>query len=156
MILDVARQDVQPVDLGGQIRGQRADAAVVVGAFYALRPLPVPVDTAVIDRGALSVTIDEEGKTRIREVFMVSAPVAGKMLRAPLEVGDKVIAGRTIVSVIEPTSPTFLDVRSRRELQAVVAAASTANSMTPASGGKLGPVIAALIVIGALLVIFVF
>ncbi|NNE24040.1 MAG: HlyD family efflux transporter periplasmic adaptor subunit, partial [Rhizobiales bacterium] len=106
-----------------------AVAVVVVGAFYALRPLPVPVDTAVIDRGALSVTIDEEGKTRIREVFMVSAPVAGKMLRAPLEVGDKVIAGKTIVSVIEPTSPTFLDVRSRRELQAVVAAASAAVSL---------------------------
>ncbi|MDH3740000.1 MAG: efflux RND transporter periplasmic adaptor subunit [Hyphomicrobiales bacterium] len=113
-----------------------AAAAVIAGAFYALRPLPVPVDTATIDRGALSVTIDEEGKTRIREVFMVSAPVAGKMLRSPLEVGDKVIAGKTIVSVIEPTSPTFLDVRSRRELQAVVAAASAAVALASAEVEK--------------------
>ncbi len=103
-----------------------AVVAVLIGGYYALRPLPVPVDTAVIDRGALAVTIDEEGKTRIREVFMVSAPVAGKMLRSPLEAGDVVEAGKTIVSVIEPTSPTFLDVRSRRELEATVAAASAA------------------------------
>lgn len=116
--------------------GGIAVAAVVVGAFYALRPLPVPVDTAIIERGTVSVTIDEEGKTRIREVFMVSAPVAGKMLRSPLEVGDAVVAGKTIVSVIEPTSPTFLDVRSRRELQAVVAAATAAVALASAEVQK--------------------
>lgn len=113
-----------------------AAVAVIAGALYALRPLPVPVDMAVIDRGPLSVTIDEEGKTRIREVFMISAPVAGKMLRSPLEVGDTVTAGKTIVSVIEPTSPTFLDVRSRRELQAVVAAASAAVALASAEVQK--------------------
>ena len=100
-------------------------AAIVVlgGAAYALRPLPVPVDTALVDRGELEVTIDEEGKTRIREMFMVSAPVAGKMLRSPLEAGDEVVAGKTVVAVIQPTAPAFLDVRSRRELEAAVAAA---------------------------------
>ena len=110
--------------------------AVIAGAYFALRPLPVPVDTATVDRGALSVTIDEEGKTRIREVFMVSAPVAGKMLRSPLEAGDTVEAGKTVVAVIQPRSPAFLDVRSRRELEAAVAAAEAAVQLAKAEVEK--------------------
>ena len=56
-----------------------AIAAVVFGGLiYALRPLPVPVDTAELGTGPLEVTVDEEGVTRIREVYMVSAPIAGK------------------------------------------------------------------------------
>ncbi len=111
-------------------------AAVIAGGVYALRPLPVPVDTASVDRGALEVTIDEEGKTRIREIFMVSAPVAGTMLRSPLHAGDTVKAGDTVVAVIQPKSPEFLDVRSRRELEAAVAAASAAVSLAEAEVQK--------------------
>ncbi len=116
--------------------GLTVGAAAVVAVIYALRPLPVPVDTAKVDRGALSVTIDEEGKTRIREVFEVSAPVAGKMLRSPLEVGDRVVAGKTVVAVILPSSPAFLDVRSRRELTAAVAAAAAAIELAKAEVEK--------------------
>lgn len=113
-----------------------AAAMAVAGTIYALRPLPVPVDTALVDRGALKVTIDEEGKTRIRDVFMVSAPVAGKMLRSPLEVGDTVVAGKSVVSVIQPTTPAFLDVRSRREMEAIVAAAGAAVTLAKAEVQK--------------------
>jgi HlyD family secretion protein len=110
--------------------------AVLAGAFYALRPLPVAVDTAKIGRGPLSVTIDEEGKTRIREIFDVSAPVAGTMLRSPLEAGDTVVAGKTVVAVIQPKSPEFLDVRSRRELEAAVSAAAAAVTLAKAEVQK--------------------
>lgn len=106
--------------------------AIVGGLIYALRPLPIPVDTALIESGPLEVTVDEEGVTRIREVYMVSAPVAGKVLRSPREVGDKVTGGETLVAVIQPGDPSFLDARTRRELGAAVAAAKAAVSLAEA------------------------
>lgn len=105
---------------------------VVGGLIYALRPLPVPVDTAVLGNGPLEVTVDEEGVTRIREVYMVSAPIAGKVLRAPREVGDDAVAGETVVAVIQPGDPSFLDVRTRRELTAAVAASVAAVALAEA------------------------
>lgn len=95
-------------------------AALIV---WALLPQPVPVDMAVIKRGPLEVTVEDEGITRIREVYTVSAPIGGKMLRAPREVGDDVTANKTLVAAIQPTDPTFLDVRSQRVNQAAVHAA---------------------------------
>lgn len=105
-----------------------AVAVVVIagGLVYALRPLPIPVDTAEVRAGPLEVTVDEEGVTRIREVYTVSAPVAGEVRRSPREVGDEVRAGETIVAVILPGDPPFLDARTRRELSAAVAAAEAA------------------------------
>ena len=105
---------------------------IVGGLIYALRPLPIPVDTALIESGPLEVTVDEEGVTRIREVYMVSAPVAGKVLRSPREVGDEVSGGETLVAVIQPGDPSFLDARTRRELGAAVAAAKAAVSLAEA------------------------
>ncbi len=105
---------------------------IVGGLVFALRPLPIPVDTAAVESGPMEVTVDEEGVTRIREVYMVSAPVAGKVLRSPREVGDKVIAGKTMVAIIQPGDPSFLDARTRRELRAAVAAATAAVSLADA------------------------
>ncbi|MBU1213056.1 MAG: HlyD family efflux transporter periplasmic adaptor subunit [Alphaproteobacteria bacterium] len=96
---------------------------VVGGFYYALSPSPVAVDTAVVGRGDLLVTVDEEGKTRIKDVFVVSAPTSGRVLRTALEVGDAVEAGKTTVVAVEPSPPPFLDLRSRRELQAQIEAA---------------------------------
>ena len=90
---------------------------------WALWPQPVPVDMAAVGRGPLEVTVEDEGMTRIREVYTVSAPIGGKMLRSPREVGDEVVAKKTLVAAIEPTDPTFLDVRSQRINQAAVHAA---------------------------------
>lgn len=106
-------------------RGLGAVAVLLVGGgfYYALSPSAVPVDTAVIGRSDLMVTVDEEGKTRIKDVFVVSAPASGRVLRSPLEVGDAVEGGKTTVAAIEPTLPPFLDLRSRRELQAQIEAA---------------------------------
>lgn len=96
---------------------------VVALVVWALWPQPVPVDMAVVKRGPLEVTVEDEGITRIREVYTVSAPIGGKMLRSPREVGDKVEANKTLVASIEPTAPTFLDVRSQRINEAAVHAA---------------------------------
>ncbi len=101
-------------------------AAVLIAgsavAFWALRPQPVAVDTAAIARGALEVTVSEEGRTRVRDIYTVSAPVAGTLQRSLREVGDEVVAGRTVVAVIRPSAPGLLDARARREAEAIVAA----------------------------------
>jgi len=96
--------------------------AIVAGLVVALAPQPVPVDTAKVTRARLSVTVDEEGKTRIRNVYVVAAPISGKVLRSPLHVGDAVAKDETIVAVIQPAAPPFLDVRSSTVLAAQVKA----------------------------------
>ena len=90
---------------------------------FAFRPQPVPVDFADVTRGRLTVTVDEEGETRVRDVFVLSAPVAGRVQRIEIEVGDEVVAGETVVAQIEAVDPTLLDVRSETEAQAAVRAA---------------------------------
>ena len=100
---------------------------VAVGAgWWAFRPQPVAVDIAAIARGALEVTVDDDGTTRIIDVYSVSAPVTGTVQRTPGSVGDRVEAGKTTVAMIRPAAPAFLDARSRREAEAALAAAEAA------------------------------
>ena len=99
---------------------------------WALLPQPVPVDMATIKRGPLEVTVEDEGITRIHDVYTVSSPILGKMLRSPREVGDEVFADKTLVAEIEPTAPTFLDVRSQRVNEAAVQAAQAAVDLAEA------------------------
>ncbi len=99
-----------------------AVVAVVVG----IRPQSVPVELATVERGPLEVTIDEEGETRVRDRFVISAPFAGRVLRIELEPGDTVVAGETVLAVFLPSAPVLLDARSRAEAQAVVETASAA------------------------------
>ncbi len=69
---------------------------LVIGALvYAFLPQPVPVDLAGVSRGALQVTVDDEGRTRVKEIYVVSAPVAGRVLRIESHVSDPVEAGET-------------------------------------------------------------
>jgi HlyD family secretion protein len=100
----------------------------LAGAVWFAWPQPVGVDLAAVSRGPMEVTVEDEGKTHMRHVYAVSAPIAGKVLRiaAHLEdrhVGDPVTADETVVAVMQPTVPSFLDVRSRQELEAAAAAA---------------------------------
>ena len=106
--------------------------AIVAGLVYALRPQPVAVDLATLDRGPMEVTVDEEGVARIRDVFKVSAPITGRVERLPVHVGDPVVANRTVVAAMHPVQPAFLDVRARRELQAAVDAARAAVALAEA------------------------
>ena len=98
-------------------------AAVLIWAF---RPAPVSADFAVVERGSLQVTGDEEGRTRVRDRYVVSAPLPGRMARIELEPGDRVIAGKTVVARLQPTDPTLLDARTRAELEARVRASESA------------------------------
>lgn len=105
----------------------------IVGLIvWALLPQPVPVDLATIKPGPLEVTVEDEGITRVREVYTVSAPIGGKMRRTLREEGEDVVAGETIVAAIEPTEPTFLDVRTQRVNQAAVHAAQAAVDLAEA------------------------
>lgn len=95
-------------------------------AWWAFRAQPVAVDMAAVERGTLEVTVSDDARTRIRDVYTVSAPVAGTVQRTPGHVGDQVVAGETIVGVVRPAAPALLDTRSRREAQAALAAAGAA------------------------------
>ncbi|HZP19311.1 MAG TPA: HlyD family efflux transporter periplasmic adaptor subunit [Bauldia sp.] len=101
---------------------------LLIGAalVYAMLPQPVPVDFAIIDRGPLEVTIDEEGLAHIRDVFEVSAPVAGRVDRLSVEAGDPVKKDETVLASIHPTDPPFLDIRTRRTQEAAIGAAEAA------------------------------
>ena len=80
-------------------------------------PRPAVVDVAEVTRAPLVVTLDEEGETRVRERFVVSAPVAGTLLRIELEPGDAVHQGETVLAVLQPRESTLLDARSRAEAE---------------------------------------
>jgi HlyD family secretion protein len=101
--------------------------AVIVAAGLALGFMPraVPVDVAEVKRAPLTVTVEEEGKTRVRERYTVSAPVAGYVRRIELKAGDAVAAGQ-VLAVIEPLRSDALDPRSRAQAQAQASAAQAA------------------------------
>ena len=108
-------------------------AALVVGGLgYAFWPEPVEVDLAKVERGSLQVTVDEDGKTRIREKYVVSAPLVGRLLRINMEAGDPVVAGKTLLATIEPRDPELLDARTVAQAEArVKAAEATLKKMEP-------------------------
>ncbi len=95
-------------------------AAAAVAIYLAFQPQPVEVDMATVARGRLRVTLNEEGRTRVRDRYMVSAPLAGRVLRIHLEPGDPVRAGSTILARFLPSSPAFLDARAKAEAEARV------------------------------------
>jgi HlyD family secretion protein len=101
-------------------------AVVAALAFWAFRPAPVPADFVTVQRGDLEVTVNEEGRTRVRDRFVVSAPLPGQMRRIELEPGDPVVARKTVLAQFEPADPTLLDVRTRAELEARVRASESA------------------------------
>ena len=102
-------------------------ALVVAGlgaiGFWAFRPQPVPADFAAVLRGPLEVVVEDEGRTRVRDRYVISAPLPGRMGRIELEPGDPVAGGRTVVAQFFPAAPALLDVRTRAELEARVKAA---------------------------------
>jgi HlyD family secretion protein len=96
---------------------------VVALIVVALLPKPVGVDLAAVQRGPLRVTVDEDGQTRIRDRYVVSTPLSGRLLRIGLDVGDAVQAGETVLARIQPTDPELLDPRALAQAQARVKSA---------------------------------
>jgi HlyD family secretion protein len=112
--------------------------AVLIGILvWAFRPAPVGADFATVQRGSLQVTVEEEGRTRVRDRYVISAPVPGSLQRIELEPGDRVVAGRTVVARFEPIDPALLDVRTRSELEARVRAAESAMGASRAERDRI-------------------
>jgi HlyD family secretion protein len=99
-------------------------AGVVAAVAWGLRPQPVLVETAAVTRGTMQVTVDEEGKTRLKERYVISSPITGRMERIDLDEGDPIRAGQTLTSVA-PLPAVFLDERSRAQASAEVNAAES-------------------------------
>jgi HlyD family secretion protein len=102
---------------------------LLAALLYSFMPQPVPVDLVEAAHGPLLITIDEEGETRVRDIYVLSAPVAGRALRIEAEVGDKVVAGETVVAEIEPIDPAFLDPRSEAQARADINAAESSREL---------------------------
>ena len=100
-------------------------AAVILLIVYGFLPKPVNVVTSNVKRGMFADVVEEEGKTRVKERFVISAPVAGYMRRVMLDAGDAVKKGQVVVE-LEPLRSVVLDPRSRAEAVAAVSAAEAA------------------------------
>jgi HlyD family secretion protein len=94
-------------------------AAALAGLIaFGLRPRPTPVEIATVSSGPLRATVNEEGKTRIKQRFTVAAPLAGNLRRIPFKAGAEVTAGETVIAVIDPLLPAMLDARHRAQAEA--------------------------------------
>ena len=101
-------------------KGWRYVAGILVlGLVIAgLWPSPLPVETAKVTRGPLVVTVNEEGVTQVRHRYVISSPVSGNLRRITLKPGAEVVAGETVLAVLEPASGDILDARSRAQAEA--------------------------------------
>lgn len=88
--------------------------AVLAGGAWAARPKPTAVDVDAVREGRLVATLDEEGRTRVRDRYVISAPVPGNVRRSELHPGDEVAAGAVVARIL-PVDPAPLDARSRTE-----------------------------------------
>ena len=109
---------------------------VVAAMAFAFWPRPTNVDIGEVRRGDIRVTIDEQGRTRVRDTYVVSAPVAGRLLRVEVEPGDQVVRGQTIIAQMLPANPAALDIRTREQARASVSAAQAALRLARAEFNK--------------------
>lgn len=107
-------------------------AAIGGGLVHAFMPQPMPVDIGQVTRGDMQVTLDGEGRTRVRDVYVVSSPVTGRKLRISRKVGEAVRAAETVLVSIEPSDPSFLDVRSQAEAASRIKTAEAGSSLAQA------------------------
>lgn len=97
---------------------------IALGAGFQKKPLPVETEVAVL--APMVVSVFEEGKTRIRNRYIISPPLPGLVRRTPLRAGDSVTAGQTLVAVIDPEPSELLSPRSRSQAEARVQSAEAA------------------------------
>lgn len=95
-------------------------ALLILLVVWGLWPKPVMVETGVIARAPLTVRVSEEGKTRIRNRYVVAAPVGGMMQRVVLRPGDEVKANETVITRIVPQTAPLIDPRARIQAQEAV------------------------------------
>ncbi len=101
-------------------------AGLVAALVWALWPQPQPVDLAAVTRGPMQGTIVAQGVTRVRAPTTLAAPITGNVTRSPVEIGDQVTAGETVVAIIQPANPALMDARARAQAEAAVVEAQAA------------------------------
>lgn len=99
---------------------------IVAALVWALWPQPQRVDLASVSRGPMQGAITAQGVTRVRASYTIAAPITGSVTRSPVEVGDAVVAGETVVALIRPADPVLMDARSRAQAEAAVVEAEAA------------------------------
>ena len=107
-------------------------AAAAAGVAWFLMPQPVPVETATVTKGRFVASVDEDGKTRVRERYVVAAPLAGRLTRVRLKAGDSVAADDMVATIMPPPAP-LLDPRSRREAEERLGTAEAARERSKAT-----------------------
>ena len=109
--------------------------AVIAGVGWMLMPRPLVVETAPVTSGRFVAYVAEDGKTRVRERYVVAAPLAGRMTRIGLKVGDRIEAGDAIASIMPAPAP-LLDPRARREAEERLSSAEAEFQRTQAEVEK--------------------
>lgn len=114
--------------------------AIILGVLgllvFGLWPQPVPVEVAVAGRGDVVATVDEEGMTRVKNRYIISAPVGGQMHRIDWKPGAPVVAGETVLTTIESGGADFLDARGLAQAEARVRGAQAAVEMAQAQAER--------------------
>lgn len=110
---------------------------LVLGLTYAFWPRPITVEMGAVTRGPMAVAIEDDGQARVREVYTVSAPFAARVMRIEGEAGDAVSAGETVLANLLPSTPAFLDIRTRSELEAAEQGAEAALAQAEAEVDRI-------------------
>jgi len=126
-----------PKRMGRRLVWGAIAAAAIAGMVWALRPRPIAVETASVTRGPLTATVNGEGRTRVKNLFVVAAQVDGQLERTTLHAGDPVTAG-AVITRIQPIEPRPLDARSRAEARAAIEVARAAVARATASEQEAG------------------
>lgn len=118
-----------------RIVGGLVGLSIVGGMVWSFLPKPLPVDMGKTSKGSLVVTVDEDGKTRVVERYIISAPLSGTLGRVALNAGDDIDAGATLAQIVPAAAP-LLDDRSRSQLEARVLASDAAVKQAEASAER--------------------
>ncbi|KCZ82709.1 RND family efflux transporter MFP subunit [Hyphomonas adhaerens MHS-3] len=108
-----------------------------MGFAWAFSPRAVEIDASYVTRDDMTVTVSDDGMTRVRDVFVLSAPLDGTMSRVDVEPGDQVQVGETVISTIRPLLPPLLPARTTAQLESNVSSAEAALTAARADAERL-------------------
>lgn len=114
------------------IPGLAASLLVIGGAALAFRPAPLPVELHAVRRGPFELELVGDGKTRVRERHVATAPQSGRLVRPTLKAGDAVARGQIIAEIL-PADPALLDPRTTQELKERLGAGEAARDRARAT-----------------------